>query len=227
MKKWVKLCNGALYVTQNELQRRYPNSGINQNASNVELIEVKSECTQQRVLRFYERRRSGNLKFGLIGTMKNDTKGIDIAIKALANKEGTLHVLGNGDPGRFVEMANKYNVPFEYDGFLSNKNDVFEWLDDIDIYLQPSYQEGLPRATIEAMSRGCIVLSSNAGGLPELVQDKFIHSAGDVDKLALDIESLYANIEPMTDISHSLNISRQYLSPVLSNKRRAFYGKFL
>jgi len=227
MKNSVKNCKGALYVTQSELQKRYPNLGINQNASNVELNEIKSDCIEVRASRFEERRLSGQLKFGLIGTMKNDTKGIDIAIKALTNKAATLHILGSGNPQRFIDMADKYNVSLKYDGFLSDKNAVFEWLDDIDIYLQPSYQEGLPRATIEAMSRGCIVLSSNAGGLPELVLPKYIHNSGDINKLASDIESLYTNLEPIHEIIHSVNVSCQYLSPVLSKKRNEFYGKFL
>ncbi|WP_191907340.1 glycosyltransferase family 4 protein [Vibrio diabolicus] len=87
--------------------------------------------------------------------------------------------MGKGDPSRFDGLAKKHGVDVSFDGFISEKNKILDWLDDIDIYIQPSFQEGLPRATIEAMSRGCIVASSNAGGLNELTLEQFIHSPGD------------------------------------------------
>lgn len=39
--------------------------------------------------------------------------------------------------------------------------------DSLDLYIQPSKQEGLPRAVIEAMSRGCPVIGTNIAGIPE------------------------------------------------------------
>lgn len=227
MKKWVSECDGAIYVTEKELQRRYPNSGIKQNASNVELDEIKTDCINERSDRFRLRKNAGKLKIGIIGTLKNDTKGIDVAIKALSNKDCSLHVIGSGEPARFITMAKNHNTNFIYDGFFSDKKDVYQWLDDIDVYLQPSYQEGLPRATIEAMSRGCIVLSSNAGGLPELVLEEYIHKSGDFNKLASDIETIFATEDPGKDIQHSLCTSSHYLSSVLKRKRTEFYANFL
>ena len=41
----------------------------------------------------------------------------------------------------------------------------------MDIYIQPSLTEGLPRALIEAMSRGLPCLASRAGGIPELLPE--------------------------------------------------------
>jgi glycosyltransferase involved in cell wall biosynthesis len=53
---------------------------------------------------------------------------------------------------------------------------VFDWLDAIDIYVQPSRQEGLPRALIEAMSRGLPAFGARTGGIPELIDEKFLFS---------------------------------------------------
>ena len=55
-------------------------------------------------------------------------------------------------------------------------NEVFEWLDTIDIYAQPSRQEGLPRALIEAMSRGLPAFGARTGGIPELLEPDYIIS---------------------------------------------------
>ncbi len=54
--------------------------------------------------------------------------------------------------------------------------DVFNWLETIDIYTQPSRQEGLPRALIEAMSRGLPAFGARTAGIPELLEKEFIFS---------------------------------------------------
>ena len=45
--------------------------------------------------------------------------------------------------------------------------------DNIDVFIMPSLQEGLPRSMVEAMSRGCNVIGSRVGGIPELLDDNF------------------------------------------------------
>lgn len=98
-------------------------------------------------------------------------------------------------------------------------------MDLIDVYIQPSFQEGLPRATIEAMSRGCIVASSNAGGLDELTLPNFIHTPGDSTKLSSDIlEIINSNVEEKERyIQHSLDQSSKYTKDILKGKRVSFY----
>ena len=52
---------------------------------------------------------------------------------------------------------------------------VFAWLkNDIDVYIQPSLQEGLPRALIEAMSVGLPCIGSDVAGIPELLDSKCV-----------------------------------------------------
>src|SRR5690625_396249 len=55
-------------------------------------------------------------------------------------------------------------------------NEVFDWLETIDLYAQPSRQEGLPRALIESMSRGVPAFGANTAGIPELLENEFIFS---------------------------------------------------
>lgn len=227
MKKWVSRCDGALYVTENELQSRYPCKGFTANASNVELAHIDYSSMSYREERFEKRREKGKLKFGIIGTLQNDTKGIDIAIKAMKGLPASLHVIGSGDPIRYQKLASDISVSFFYDGFLASKAEVFEWLKDIDVYLQPSFQEGLPRATIEAMSVGCPVLSSNAGGLEELVRGEYVHSRGDINKLKKDLNQIINNYDLSLDTKRSLDVASKYLFEVLKVKRSDFYSKFI
>lgn len=53
-------------------------------------------------------------------------------------------------------------------GVLPADQAVLDWLDEIDLYIQPSLTEGLPRAVIEAMDTGCIVYIIQAVALQRL-----------------------------------------------------------
>ncbi len=56
----------------------------------------------------------------------------------------------------------------EFTGYQSNP---YEFLARMDIYAQPSVEEGFGIAVIEAMALGIPVVASNTGGLPELVRN--------------------------------------------------------
>ncbi|PKH31898.1 glycosyltransferase family 4 protein [Shewanella sp. ALD9] len=230
MKYWVKQCDGALYVTEHALQERYSCNGLTTNASNVEIdLLANVESVDFRYKRLSNRIKDRTVKVGLMGTMQNDSKGISVALQALDSLENiSFHVIGTGDPKKYLEISKKFAVNFNYDGFMAIKNDVYDWLDDIDIYIQPSFQEGLPRATIEAMSRGCPVISSDAGGLSELTMSDYIHTSGDYVKLRQDIIKVLndPNLAQISSI-HSLNIASRYLSSSLKNKRSHFYSHFI
>lgn len=225
MKSFVGYCDAALYVTKYELQKRYPNKKLNVSASNVEIFSTEVESIEARCLRFRERRHSGTIKIGLIGTLDNSLKGIEVAIKSIGDKPCSLHVIGQGDSSKYESLSKKLSVSFFYDGFKREKNDVISWLDDIDIYIQPSFQEGLPRATIEAMSRGCPVVSSTAGGLSELVLKEFVHKPGDYKKLSTDIEKILKEELSFFEslIKHSLSVADNYQITKLEARRKNFF----
>ena len=48
---------------------------------------------------------------------------------------------------------------------------VYRLLHKIDILLMPSRSEGFGLTAIEGMARGCVVVASHVGGLPEVVAD--------------------------------------------------------
>lgn len=225
MKRAVAKANGALYVTNRVLQKRYPNKKNCVSASNVEIFEVANQSGRSD--RYFSRKQKGKVKAGLTGTLANDLKGIDIAINALKDLPVELHVFGGGDASRFVELAARKKVDVQFHGFVSDKNQLFSFLDDMDFYIQPSLQEGLPRATIEAMSRGCPVLSSDAGGLVELVVSEYVHTKGDVHQFRAQIikflsSGLYSELS-----DYSLGVASKYLFTQLSGVRTAFYEGLL
>ena len=89
-----------------------------------------------------------------------------------------------------------------------------------------SFQEGLPRATIEAMSRGVACIGSRCGGLPELLPESRTHRAGDVDGLADCIRRLVADPEAIAEASRQgLATASDYLPEKLDARRAQIYGR--
>lgn len=76
---------------------------------------------------------------------------------------------------------------------LGTRMDVPECLGAMDIVVQPSLNEGMGRAVIEAMAAGRPVVASRVGGIPAIVQDRgtgLLVPSGDPAALASAIEEL-------------------------------------
>lgn len=178
------------YVTREFLQRRYPNRVGRQIACSDVQIDTPDEAVlEKRMTRIAQKNQP--VRLGLIGTLKTRYKGIQTVFAALARLRDELpqvefHVLGAGDSEPWVEEARSCGVAdlVYFDALCSPGAEVMAWLDDIDVYLQPSFKEGLPRATIEAMSRGCPVIGSTCAGIPELLADECCIKPGDDAHLA-------------------------------------------
>jgi glycosyltransferase involved in cell wall biosynthesis len=74
-------------------------------------------------------------------------------------------------------------------------------LDKADVFVLPSYQEGLPRAMIEAMARALPCIGSTVGGIPELLNQEDMIPPGNVAALADKIRSVVTNPERMNMMS--------------------------
>jgi glycosyltransferase involved in cell wall biosynthesis len=93
-------------------------------------------------------------------------------------------------------------------------------LDEIDIYIQPSRQEGLPRSLIEAMSRGCLCIGSEAGGIPELLESQYIHKTGSGKSLFNRIDEHLHNAYLC---ERNIEAAKQYDSKLINSKRNSFF----
>ena len=99
---------------------------------------------------------------------------------------------------------------------------------DADIFILPSYNEGLPMSILEAMSYGLPVISTPVGGIPEIVKDGvngYLIFPGDNEALAEKIELLAKNKElrlRMGQENYKL-VSQKYNAGTIINQLKILY----
>ena len=102
---------------------------------------------------------------------------------------------------------------------------VQEWMDKVDIYIQPSLQEGLPRSVIEAMSRGCLVLGARTAGIPELLDPRFVVKRKSEKDIANKIEMCLnlSSSEKNAICSRNFAEAKNYQLEKLDKRRNEFF----
>ena len=138
------------------------------------------------------------------------------------------HLLGNGRGEELLSYARQCGVENQViiDGSKPH-NEVYGWLDSIDIYIQPSFTEGLCRAVVEAMSRACPVVCTNVGGNSELCSNEYLVKPGDSEGIAKALESLISPDERKKQAQISFEKAHDYYSETLDQKRQEFLLDFM
>lgn len=236
VKRAMRYSKFSLYVTKDFLQNRYPSPFAEViDCSNVQISQYSPEILNNRLARIRNNDSTKTIKFGLIGSLHGKMKGIDVAIKALSLSKQHIgrfefHILGAGDASTYRQQAKYYGISNSvfFDGVLPSGDAVFRWLDNIDIYLHPSYKEGLPRALIEAMSRGCPALATNVAGTPELLTDEYLINSGDYKKLSEKIITIHNDSATLIEMAtNNFKVTEKYTSSFLDEKRKIFLTSFL
>jgi len=230
----------VLYVTKEFLQRRYPASHIVCAASNVEIagaaaavpdVDVPSVSTKEARA---ENRTHPALQIGLIGAFQNEYKGHGTALRALRQLidvgiPARLRLIGVGSTERWMAEAGKLGLEghVSFEGVLPPGEAVMKWLQDLDIYIQPSLTEGLPRALIEAMAAGRAAFASRVGGIPELLPGDCLHASGDWKALAKMLVRAAQDPSWRQEAGQANRLkAREYASDVLQERRSAFWSAF-
>lgn len=105
-------------------------------------------------------------------------KGVFDIIKAFANHKETLtgkamlRIGGNKNEDVLISAINDNELSdiVKFEGFVSGKVKI-ELLNWADVYILPSYNEGLPISILEAMSYGMPIITTPVGGIPEIVDN--------------------------------------------------------
>lgn len=227
-KRIIKRAPYVIYVTDKFLQKRYPTNGKSIGASNVELLPMDKTILEKRL----EKINSKDLNIITLGT----ASAIDVPYKGQAyvmeaisilKKEGYKFqylIAGGGSRSYLESKAREFGVTEDivFMGALPHVK-IFEWIDGLDLYIQPSDQEGLPRALIEAMSRACPAIGSTTAGIPELLDKEAIFTRKKVNELVKVLRQMSDREKLIKHANYNFNKALQYQRDVIYQRRNNFF----
>lgn len=141
-----------------------------------------------------------------IGRLES-VKGFDdllIVAKRMVESQNNIRFLFVGDSGRAIDYLEKFKHPHIL--FLGHRNDVPNILKSTDIFVLPSYAEGLPNALMEAMASGVACVASNVGGVQVLLKHQMsgmLFTPGDQATLQSTLQDLIKDPEKRIQLGNA------------------------
>ena len=160
-------------------------------------------------------------------------KGVDTIVKALNRVAADLGCMinltiigGEIDIRKDYLLRNAKNITIQFVGLIE-KRDIYKLLHSSDVYIQASVSEGLPRATIEAMSAGLPVIATNLPCFLELkIKEELVFPIGSDIGLASSFVHLVSSSDLYNLASiRSIETANKYRSDILDKKRSKFINQ--
>jgi len=162
----------------------------------------------------------------------NKNKNHETIIKAIANiKEPKIYyiICGEGPLEKYLNrLIKKLNLENKVI-MLGYRSDVIEFLKISDIFIHPSFREGLPVALMEAMACGLPIICSNIRGNCDLITHEnggLLANPYDVNSFVFCIKKLLINVElrEKFGLLNKENI-KKYESQIIFNLINKIYGQ--
>lgn len=230
VKRIAKKAAFVSYVTERWLQTQYPTNGITAAISDVVIKSVSDEVLKERLAKNAAYDKTKGWVIGTAAGLMTRLKGQQFVIEAMSRLRNKIDIryelAGTGDPSYLLTVAKRFGVEDRViiKGELTHE-EILKWMDSLDAYIQPSMQEGLPRALMEAMSRACPCMGSNAGGIPELLESDAIFRRGSINELTKLLETFFSSDWK----KHSMfnhNRAKAFQLNVLDSRRNKFYEEY-
>lgn len=217
----------AAYVTRDALQSRYP-SGPSAPTFHFASVVLTEESFAQK-----PRTEPGKVAHLVtVGTLDQLYKGPEVLLRvlvAMRSRGISFRHLWVGDGkyrARMESLARNLGLADRVCfGGAMDREKLLSVLDTSDVFILPSYQEGLPRALLEAMARGLPCAATSVGGVAELLPHQFLAPPGDSQRLAEVVETLLVSRQTYSESSRrNLTKAREYEDSALGVRRGAFYS---
>lgn len=145
---------------------------------------------------------SEKIVFLILGKV-NERKGVFDLLNAIAElppetrKSIELIIAGSGEVDKAIALTKELNIEslVRFTGWV-NHQVRDELLAETDVFVLPSYNEGLPMALLEAMAWKLPVITTPVGGIPEVIehnQTGLLVEPGDIKAITASMLSLIEN----------------------------------
>lgn len=233
LRKTLKNSDYALYVSKKFLQKRYPSNSLQCGASDVKIKELNQSVLESRINRIENMDLDKRINICTTAAIYVRYKGQQYVIEALGKLKRLgdsrfhYYLIGSGSKEYLLNVAKKNNVvdQVHFLGIIPHDK-VFNELDKMDLYIQPSLQEGLPRSVVEAMSRALPCIGACTGGIPELLPEKCIVRRKSPDDIARILKATDKKFL-LEMAAKNFETAKMYLDCELNKTRENFFLKVL
>ena len=237
LKKFCLEANGVSYVTENSIQSHYPSYARLHGESREHFESSYSTITLSDNAFTGARNFDGCKKLTLVLSsvaMNSERKGEKVLIKTvqICRHKGydvSAIIIGDGTlKSSFEQYAKELGVPeyIKFTGLLPSSDEVRKAMLEADMFVFPTQGEGLPRGILEAMAIGMPVLSTPVGGIPEVLESKYLFDPKDAGAYADTVCRLLDNPDELTAMSEkNFKKSLEFRNELLQTKRNEFYSK--
>lgn len=235
VRRMCEKANGASYVTERYLQTLYPPRVTHDRCAfmaSYSSVELPDGTFSK------EREWKPGQKVFWISHASNDFNGygkghitLMKAVKIVRDKGYDVNIRFVGDGVKrheFEGIAASLGIAdnVEFTGRLANGSEVRNAIHNSDIFVLPTFAEGLPRVLLEAMAEGIPCLSSPICGIPEILDKDYLFDFDDAKGFAVGIEVFIKNPYLMTQVSKdNLETAKKFSSSKLDIRRKEFYRK--
>jgi len=212
------------YVSDQHLQRRYPAAA---HVTTEQISSIRLPASQILAPKVFQRAPEPLRVILVASFMPVKAHEVLIRATAIACARGVqikLTLVGDGPCRGAAEdlvrrLALAESVTFT--GHVAERAQVFELLDGCDLFAMSSISEGMPRAMIEAMSRGLPAIGSDAPGIAELLPATQRFRIGRHDQLAELMVRLSRNPQLLSELATTSHaIALRFEQNTLRARRR-------
>ncbi len=147
-----------------------------------------------------ERGPNDPLRIAFVGRLVS-LKGVDVLLSALSKLEipFVCRIVGDGDERSGLEALSKrlgLSNRVRFEGAKPREEILESILPATDVFVNPSFQEGLPTTVVEALLCGCSVIATDVGGTREIAPEGEgfrVVPAGDAAVLANVLDTVLRN----------------------------------
>ena len=171
------------------------------------------------------------LFFGRLNITKGPERFVEIAKKILSKEKNVTFVIRGPDEG--MREIVKKKIGNEKKIILldetRDRNEIIKMYQAADIFVLPSFREGLPLTLFEAMAAGLPIVATPVNGIPYEMENKkngFLVNYGNDDKFVEKIINLLKNPEKISEISkNNLSKAANYKWDLISKRTLKLYTK--
>lgn len=142
-----------------------------------------------------------------------------------------LHIGGGGEVDKLNTIIENEALQdiIKYEGWINGDKKI-SLFNQCDVYVLPSYIEGLPISILEALSYGHYIISTTIGGIPEIIKNKeegVLFTPGDKEALYNILKEVISNNTLLENKEKRIEISNKHTPKEVAKELLSMYKKLL